>query len=162
MNVTKELAALKTLRIAALRARYAEAFGETTNAGNRDFLIKRILWRLQSQFEGTLSQRAQRRAAELADECYLRTTIPKQRVVTESPTAQTVMTAMHRADGSPAVGTVLTRQYKGRLIQVAVLTDGFEFEGERYTSLSAVAKVVTGSHWNGRLFFNLKPQSLGK
>jgi hypothetical protein len=54
-------------------------------------------------------------------------------------------------------GTVLTREYKGKLIQVEVLEDGyFEYEGVKYRSLSAVAKAVTGSHWNGYLFFNAR------
>ena len=52
-------------------------------------------------------------------------------------------------------GTHLTREYKGRLLVVKVLPDGFEFEGEVYGSLSAVAKAVTGSHWNGYHFFRL-------
>jgi len=68
MNITKELAALKQLGMNDLRARYAKVFGETTRAGNREFLTKRILWRMQSKAEGTLSERALRRAEELADE----------------------------------------------------------------------------------------------
>jgi len=52
-------------------------------------------------------------------------------------------------------GTQLIRQYKGRTVEVTVLEDGFEYEGRRYRSLSAVAKTVTGSHWNGFNFFGL-------
>jgi hypothetical protein len=52
-------------------------------------------------------------------------------------------------------GTLLTRKYKGETIQVKVCQDGFEFEGERFKSLSAVAKRVTGTHWNGFHFFGL-------
>ena len=50
------------------------------------------------------------------------------------------------------------RQYKGRLIQVKVVANGFEFEGDLYKSLSAVAKKVTGSHWNGFKFFKLEKE----
>ena len=56
----------------------------------------------------------------------------------------------------PAPGTAIVRQYKGRALQVLVLTDGFEFEGQRYKSLSAVAKKITGSHVNGYRFFGLE------
>jgi len=56
----------------------------------------------------------------------------------------------------PAPGTAIVRQYKGRTLQVLVLTDGFEFEGQRYKSLSAVAKKITGSHVNGYRFFGLE------
>ena len=151
MNITKEQETLKQLGMNDLRARYAKVFGETTRAGNREFLIKRILWRMQSKAEGTLSERAIRRAEELADEAYLRTTIPKmpracgQEIVVDAPLST----------GLPMAGTVITRQYKGRTIQVTVLRDGYEYEGEAYASLTAVAKAVTGSHWNGNLFFKI-------
>ena len=55
----------------------------------------------------------------------------------------------------PPPGTILTRQYKGRALQVKVLPGGFEYEGEVYASLSAVARAITGSHCNGFLFFRL-------
>jgi hypothetical protein len=58
-------------------------------------------------------------------------------------------------------GTVLTRPYKGRTITVTVRDDGFEFEGDVYRSLSAVAKAVTGSHWNGNYFFGVKGRRAG-
>ena len=53
----------------------------------------------------------------------------------------------------PAPGTILTRPYKGQLVQVQVLTEGFAYGGRVYPSLSAVAKAITGSHTNGYLFF---------
>src|SRR5438034_806350 len=55
----------------------------------------------------------------------------------------------------PSPGTVLTRPYRGRTIAVTVLESGFEYEGRRFDSLTAVAKAVTGSHWNGLEFFGL-------
>jgi len=58
----------------------------------------------------------------------------------------------------PVPGTVLTRVYKGETLMVSVLPTGFEFEGEVYKSLSAVAKKITGSHCNGYLSFRLIKQ----
>ena len=58
----------------------------------------------------------------------------------------------------PKPGDVLSRDYKGRAITVRVLDKGFEFEGRRFRSLSAIAKSVTGAHWNGLLFFGLVRQ----
>jgi hypothetical protein len=55
----------------------------------------------------------------------------------------------------PLPGTLITRMYKGRQLQVRVVTQGFEYEGELFKSLSAVAKKITGSHWSGNKFFNL-------
>jgi len=57
------------------------------------------------------------------------------------------------AGGRP--GAALTRQYKGQTIEVRVLPRGFEYEGEVYRTLSAVARKVTGTHWNGYHFFRL-------
>ena len=59
-------------------------------------------------------------------------------------------------DRLPAPGTILERLYKGRTYRVNVLDDGFEYSGEKYRSLTAVAQTITGSHWNGFLFFGLQ------
>ena len=56
----------------------------------------------------------------------------------------------------PAVGDALVRQYKGRQVRVVVLEDGFEYDGQRYKSLSAVAKAISGSHCSGFRFFGLE------
>ena len=58
-------------------------------------------------------------------------------------------------DRLPPPGSILTRKYKGGVVQVKVLDDGFEHAGEVFASLSAVAKAITGSHCNGFLFFRL-------
>jgi hypothetical protein len=66
LNIVNEVATLQRLSVGQLRQRFAELFGETTKASNRTWLIKRIVWRLQALAEGDLSERARRRAAELA------------------------------------------------------------------------------------------------
>ena len=77
LNVGKELAALRRMSVGELQARYAEAFGEPTNGRHKEWLIKRIIWRMQSQAEGDLTERARRRAAELANDADLRRKAPK-------------------------------------------------------------------------------------
>ena len=69
---------------------------------------------------------------------------------------QVVPTPSSHDNRLPVKGTVLTREYKGKKISVAVLDKGFEYNGEVYRSLTAVADAVTGSHWNGYRFFGLK------
>jgi hypothetical protein len=150
-TLAQQLAGLAYLSPAALRSRYAELFGETIHTGNKAWLIKRLAWRLQALAEGDLSQRARRRAAELAQDADLRLTPPKAgqqaRAARPTPRAQ---------DGRlPAPGTVLTRRYKGRSVHVRILEHGFEYDGAVYRSLSAVAKAITGAHGNGFLFFRL-------
>jgi hypothetical protein len=78
-NVGTEIAALPRMEIKDLRSRYAEIFGEPTKSGNKNWLAKRIAWRLQSMAEGDLSERARKRAAELARDSDLRTTTPRVR-----------------------------------------------------------------------------------
>ena len=67
LNVGKEIAALKRMTVGELRARYAEVFGEETHARNKQWLVKRVIWRLQSMSEGNLSERARARAATAAE-----------------------------------------------------------------------------------------------
>jgi len=55
----------------------------------------------------------------------------------------------------PMSGTILSREYKGRIISVEVRENGFEFDGKIYKSLSSIARAVTGTRWNGFLFFGL-------
>jgi hypothetical protein len=151
VNVAREAAALQRLTIPQLRQRYAEVYAETTNAGNRAWLVKRILWRLQALAEGDLSERARRRAEELANDADLRLNPPK--TLTLPIPAPPSSSHPQADDRLPPPGTILARPYKGRTLQVQVLTEGFSFEGNVYPSLSAVAKAATGSHCNGYLFF---------
>src|SRR5262249_24928360 len=118
---------------------------------------RRLGWRLQMLAEGGLSERARRRAAELADDAEVRLMPPRVR---PTPAAEPAGVATHvlppRADDRlPPPGTVLTRRYKGSDVQVLVLASGFEYAGQVYPSLSAVAGAVTGSHCNGFLFFRV-------
>jgi hypothetical protein len=153
VNVTREVAVLEAMTVAELRVKYAQAFGEETRVGNKTWLVKRVIWRLQALAEGDLSERARRRAAELAQDADLRLSPPRQK--------QTASTAVPRNGKASALvnghlplpGTILTRWYKGQTLKVQVLRHGFEYEGQVYTSLSAVAKAITGSHTSGFLFF---------
>jgi hypothetical protein len=159
LNVARETAALERLTVLDLRARYAEVFGEPTNARHKGWLIKRIAWRLQARAEGGLSDRARRRAEELADEADLRLSPPRSRSEAAASDAGVVATAgglAGRGDGRlPPPGSVLTRLYKGATLRVRVLERGFEHDGVVYRSLSAAAKAITGTHCNGYLFFRI-------
>jgi len=154
LNVEKEVAALKAMTVLELRARYAEVFGEECRSRHKQFLWKRIIWRMQAKEERGLSERARRRAEELAKDTDLRLTPPKVRAAGAGPT---VCGKIETPPDSrlPMPGTVLVREYKRRTIRVTVLEEGVEYEGEVYRSLSAVAQTVTGAHWSGHLFFGL-------
>src|SRR5437764_7635488 len=149
-----EIEGLRKLKTKALQARYRELFGEESRSSNQAHLFRRIAWRLQAKAQGDLSERARRRAAELADDADLRLRAPRR---------------FWRADGSvgleptpardprlPPVGTVLKRVYGERTIEVTVLGTGFEYQGKLYLSLSLIAQRVTGTRWNGCHFFGLR------
>ena len=158
LNVAREVAALQRMTVKQLREKYAEVFGETTTTGNRTWLVRRIAWRVQALAEGDLSERAKARATELARDADLRLSPPTSR--TDPPGGPTGPTrakdVRSPADGRlPPPGTILTRKYKGGVVQVKVLAEGFEYDGQVYGSLSAVAKAVSGNHCNGFLFFRL-------
>lgn len=171
LNVGKEIADLKQMTVGALREKYEAAFGEPTRAGNKDWLFKRIAWRIQALAEGDLSERARRRAELLSRDADLRTTAPRDPVAAPGGNGTS-----GRAGGSgvldakpapsladervPPPGTVLTRVYRGQAHHVVVRDDGFEYDGQVFRSLSAIAKLITGSHWNGLLFFKIaKPRT---
>ncbi|MCC6678131.1 MAG: DUF2924 domain-containing protein [Phycisphaerales bacterium] len=154
MNVRAEVTVLQGKTTGELKARYGEVFGELTRSNNKVYLIKRIVWRMQAIEQGGLTERALRRAEELANDADLRVRVPK----TMNAEIAAVLVAPLRA-ASPTVspaGTVLTREYKGRTVAVRVLPKGFEYEGRVFRSLSAIANHVTGSHWNGAVFFGLR------
>ena len=157
MHIAKEVAGLQKLTVKELQARYAQAFGEETPGHHKGWLIKRIAWRLQAQAEGDLSERARQRAAELANDADLRLSPPKLSAALPAPDRTTTMAIrpQHGAGRVPIPGTVIVREYKGQTLEVKVLPQGFEFEGEVYKSLSAVAKKITGQHCNGFYFFRL-------
>jgi hypothetical protein len=160
-NIAREVRALRKMTVGQLRDRYAEVFGEETRSHHKDYLWKRIAWRIQVLAEGDISEAARERARELARDADLRTTAPKEfwnalPAPAEPVRTITVPLEIKTDQRLPISGTELVRHYKGRDIVVTVLEDGFFYEGERYRSLSAIAKAVTGTNWNGFDFFGLR------
>ena len=156
MNLKKELVLLDEMTVGQLRQRYAEVFGEPTRSRHRQYLVRRIAWRLQANAEGGLSQRALQRAEELAGNADVRLTPPKPITPERSKDEYTVTTNVARLDPRlPPIGSDVVREYKGRQIAVKVRPDGFEYQGDRFKSLSAVAKAISGTHCNGFRFFGL-------
>ena len=148
MNIEAEVSKMTAMKVSQLREKFREVFGEDTNTRNKQWLIKRIAWRIQANALGGLSERAKRRAAELANDADVRILPPRSQ--------PTLKFAPRAKVSGPAAGTEITRSYKGRQLVVRVEDDGFVYEGQRFKSLSAVAKHVTGSHCSGQAFFRTK------
>ena len=154
-SLMAEIEALRSLKATDLRNKYREVFIGEPRSWNRDFLFRRIAWELQSKAAGRLSDRALERISELAGEA--------ERVFRERPVTNGLgKQAEPPRDRSPSrkasalpVGAVLTRSFDRRRIVVTVLADGFEYQSRKYRSLSAIAREVTGTQWNGPRFFGL-------
>ncbi len=161
MNIPKETDELRKMTLAQLREKYADTFGESTRSRHKAFLIRRILWRLQANEEGDLSARARQRAKELAIGADVRLTAPRTQASDEAGPSKVAVLHLSPDERLPMPGAVLSREYKGERIEVRVLPHGFEYEGEIYRTLSAVARKVTGTHWNGYHFFKLGKKGNG-
>jgi Protein of unknown function (DUF2924) len=136
-TVLAQIAALKTRSTPELRDIWRELFGEEPQSLGRRYLEDRIAYRIQELHFGGLSDRARRKLDALADQLE-----PKA--------------ARRRDPGRPIAGTRLVRDWKGTEHQVTVREHDFEYQGRPYRSLSAVARAITGTRWNGWLFFGLR------
>lgn len=146
-----EVDKLRALSVADLRARYLELFGEETTSRNKDYLFKRIAYRLQERKYGGLTPRARARAALLAEDAPIR-----RRLAPNTDAPELVRQPAHKRDPRlPPAGTELRRTFDGDEHLVTVLDDGFAFRGKQYKSLSLIAREITGTRWNGYGFFGL-------
>jgi hypothetical protein len=121
---------------------------------NRQFLFRRIAWRMQALAEGDLSERARNRALLLARDADLR--------IRPSREFHAFTIEGSKRDWRlPPVGGTLKRSYGGALHKVKVCADGFDYQGQKYQALSAVAFSITGTRWNGFSFFGLQGAKRG-
>jgi len=156
--VLMEVESLRRATLAVLREKYQEVFREEARSRHREHLFRRIAWRLQALAEGDLSERARRRASQIARDADLRKVAPRGFfTVGEERIEITRGNRNRRQQDSrlPLPGAVLSRKWKGRTILVEVLAKGFRFENRHYSSLSAIAVAITGTRWNGLAFFGL-------
>lgn len=150
-RVQDELEALETLGVVALQAKYLTVFNEETRSRNAPYLRRKIAWRLQEIAEGGLSERAKERIAELAVDMPIRHCPPRESSV--AMVSEPASEQEERDARLPPVGTILARSHNGVDHRVAVAAGGFVYGGKTYKSLSAVAKAITGTTWNGHTFF---------
>jgi len=154
-----EIDDLRRMTVGQLRQKHLEFFGEEARSKHKAALFKRIAWRMQMLAEGGLSERARLRAIELANDADLRIRPPKSAFEAKLPSQNGHSATVTVSPGSdprlPMPGAILSRDYKGRRISVDVRDNGFEYDGKLYKSLSSIAHKVTGTKWNGFLFFGL-------
>ncbi|MCP4678721.1 MAG: DUF2924 domain-containing protein [Deltaproteobacteria bacterium] len=139
MDITIQITALETMSLGELQARYQELYGEMTRSRNKGYLKKRLAGRIQ----------------RLAEKKATKTKIAYQKPKEKKPPAKKARTDKPRDPRLPDPGTVIIKEYKDVTHEVKVLNRGFEHQGTYYKSLSRLAKEITGSIWNGFLFFGL-------
>ena len=154
-DVSRELLALGRMSMAALRAKYRDAFGEETTSHNAPHLRKKIAWRIQELAQGGVTERAQARIKAIQETAPLRERPPARAAATTAADAAEAVERVARDPALPAVGSVLRKEHRGATHEVTVAAGGFVYRGKTYTSLSTIAKAITGTTWNGRLFFGL-------
>jgi hypothetical protein len=138
--VLARLAALKTMPVNELKAEWRKLFGAEAPNNSRKFLEFRLAYRIQKLAYGGLSKTTIRILDALADE-YRGIAVRKPLLADPR---------------KPIAGTKLVREWAGVEHTVTVLRDGFEYEGRRYKSLSAIARAIAGTRWNGWRFFGLR------
>jgi hypothetical protein len=139
-SVLVQLAALKQMTVIELKAKWGTIFGTPAPNNSRSYLELRLGHRIQELTSGGPSRETRRMLDLLADEVEGR--IGRKAIITDSR--------------NPVTGTKLIREWDGVEHTVTVLTDGFDWQGRRFKSLSAVAREITGTRWNGYRFFGLR------
>jgi hypothetical protein len=138
--VLAQLAAMQKLSVIELKAKWETLLGTPAPNNARAFLELRIGYRIQELTYGGLTRETRRVLDLLADEV-------------EGKISRKSMVADPR---NPVVGTRLVREWDGAEHTVTVLRDGYEWQGRKFRSLSAVAKAITGTNWNGFRFFGMR------
>jgi len=138
---------------------FGDLFGCEIPSGNTEYARRKIAWHVQVGCEGGLPESARQHALAIARNSTLRLRIGANvdrrsngLALEHTTTTQIVSDYDSRL---PMAGSVLVKKYKGRTIIVNVLSAGFEYDGQRYTSLTAIANEITGTKWNGFAFFGL-------
>jgi len=146
---------LDAMTVGDLAEVYREAYGEPTRTRNKDYLKKRLRYRLQELKDGGLPASALAKIHEIGDE------LPERWRIRQAEKEKLPLPEVPRDPRLPAVGTVIRRDYRGTTHEVTVGVDSFEYAGQRYKTLSAIAKHITGTAWNGFGFFGLRAPSAG-
>ena len=144
--ILARLAALKAMSVNELKTEWQAMFDAPAPNNSRTFLEIRLAYRIQELTYGGPDKQMRRLLDLLADEV-------------EGTLTRKAQIADPR---NPVVGTKLIREWDGTAHTVTVLKDGFDWGGQRYKSLSAVARAITGTRWNGYRFFGLRERKRGE
>jgi hypothetical protein len=139
MSVLTQVAALPVKNTRELNQLWRKLFESDPPQAGKQYLVRRLAYRLQELAHGGLNSSAATILDGLAK--------PQNNGEDRKVQAETAL---------PVTGARLIREWHGVEHTVTILDEGFEYQGMRYKSLSSVAKAITGTHWSGPVFFGLK------
>jgi len=139
-SVVMQLAALKRITVVELMTKWESLFGTPAPNNSRSYLELRLGYRIQELTLGGLSRETRRTLDLLAEEVEGK--VGRKSIIADSR--------------NPVVGTRLVREWEGVEHTVTVMKDGFDLQGQKFKSLSAAARAITGTQWNGYRFFGLR------
>ena len=139
-QVLGRLAALKAMTVRELKAEWQNLMGTPAPNNSHTYLQQRLAYRVQELAFGGLTNPVIRMLDALADEVE----------------GKSVRKSVIADPRNPVIGTRLVREWDGTEYVVTILKDGFDWQGRRYKSLSAIARGITGTQWNGYRFFGLR------
>jgi hypothetical protein len=151
-SLVRRLAEIQAMTTGQLRSEFERLSGRPTGSWNREWLLRKVSWLVQE------------RQRQTSDTVRLPTLVAEVRDTPRSPRLDAPIQAIRspiRDPRLPRPGAVILRDYRGLRLTVTVLERGFEWNGQTYSSLSAVASAITGQHWSGRLFFGLSRRNRG-
>lgn len=134
-RILAQISALADLDLAGLRDEWRRLFGTAPPGYGREMMRRRLAYRIQELAYGGLSEATRQRLREIAAAAQRK---------------------RHVDPGLPVVGSVLIKEWGGERHEVTIRTDGFDYRGQRFRSLSAIARRITGTNWNGLRFFGLR------
>jgi hypothetical protein len=173
-EVKRAIDRVDDMTVQQLRDHYREVFDEDTRSRNRQYLMKKLKWRIQELAEGGLSELARRKIAELSRNAPIRrrllalvpsaeTPVATRAPAPEPSVASPIASAPPKPRDArlPPPGTTIQKMHNDVVHDVRILAEGAEYLGKRYGSLSGVARAITGTNWNGFLFFTDALKAVG-
>jgi Protein of unknown function (DUF2924) len=144
-SLHQDLTTLTSLTPRALRALWPQWFDRPPPAKIRqELLVRALAYRMQERASGGLRATTRAQLRQLVE------------ALETSPYGEPVVTSR------PTPGTLVIREWKNEMHQVTVEAAGFVYRGQRYRSLSEIARRITGTRWSGPVFFGLRPFAKGR
>lgn len=137
--IARQIDDMQSMSFAELKQLWRDYFQTEPPPYKRGFMLKALAYRIQELTYGGLPTATANRLQDLVAEADGKE-IKKKTLPVKLPVA----------------GTRLVREWKGERYEVTILSDGFEFCGRKWGSLSTIAQRITGTHWNGLVFFGLR------